>query len=224
MNTPQRIAILGGTGSIGQAAAAFFKDKGWHVRIISRNIDAARITLPGMESYETLSVEGLIGVNAVINLAGAPLFGRIPTKSYKKEMRDSRIETTETLISLFQEMSDKPRVLIQGSAIGIYGSDRRNDSGQDESAEVGKDFLATLCTDWEKAAQPAEAMGVRIVYFRSGLVLDPKQKGLLQALIPPFKFFVGGIIGDARSWKSWIHMDDEINLMYEAVMSNKWAP
>jgi uncharacterized protein (TIGR01777 family) len=213
MDTEKRVAIIGGTGTIGRATAQRLTEAGWLVRIISRNPERAKQEAPGFESYVELSVEGLEEIDAVINLAGAPLFGHIPTTSYKKTLRESRVGTTEKLVQILTELSNRPTVLIQGSAIGIYGSDRRHDEAQTEAAPLGTDFLAQLCTDWEAAAKPAEALGIRVVYFRSGLILDPHQEGLLEALTPPFKLYVGGVIGDPDSYKPWIHLDDETGLM-----------
>lgn len=221
---PQRVAIIGGTGTIGRAVATALAKNGWLVRIISRNPEKARQQAPGFESYADLSLEGLTEVHTVINLAGAPLFGHLPTARYKAELRESRIGTTSKLIELLRQSSARPYTLIQGSAIGIYGGDRRQDMAQTETAELGTDFLSQLCRDWEESAQPAEKLGIRVVYFRSGLILDTHKEGLLAALTPPFKLFVGGIIGDARCWKPWIHIDDEVGLMTHVIKNTIRGP
>ncbi len=220
----ERVAIVGGTGLIGKAVAQLLSQEGWQVRIISRNPEVAQVLLPGMESYANLSPAGLADVQAVINLAGAPLFGKVPTKAYKTLIPSSRIQTTEKLVACCAALPHPPRVLIQGSAVGIYGSDSRNDAAQDESAELGKDFLSQVCRDWEGATKPAHDLGIRVVYLRSGLILDPAGDGLLEALVPPFKFFMGGVIGNKYAWKPWVHIADETGLISHAFQTDISGP
>jgi len=149
-------------------------------------------------------------IEAVVNLAGAPIVARRWSARRKQEIRDSRIGTTEKLLRWMTPQLRRPHVLISGSAVGYYGP--RDDTPLDESAPAGDDFAAQLCRDWEHEAMEAEALGLRVCRLRTGVVLGP-DGGALQKMRLPFQLGLGGPIGDGRQWLSWIHREDLVAMI-----------
>jgi uncharacterized protein (TIGR01777 family) len=147
-------------------------------------------------------------VDAVINLAGAPIADRPWTRKRKMLLWDSRITLTEQLITWLERREQKPDVLISGSAVGWYGDGGERELDE-ESAPVSEDFASQLCIAWEETAQRAEAFGIRVVLLRTGLVLA-NEGGMMQRLLPPFKLGMGGPIGNGRQWMPWVHIEDQI--------------
>ncbi|MGH9675687.1 MAG: TIGR01777 family oxidoreductase [Candidatus Acidiferrum sp.] len=152
--------------------------------------------------------------DAVVNLAGENLFARRWNEVFKKTLVDSRVQSTNNVV---RALSLSPRrsngtvkVLVNGSAIGIYGP--HGDEELTENSRAGSDFLAGLCVDWEKAAKQAESAGVRCTIIRIGIVLD-KKGGALAKMLTPFKLGAGGPIGDGKQYMSWIHLDDLCSLI-----------
>ena len=175
-----RVAIAGASGLIGTALSAALQARGDEV-----------VKLPRGSA-------DIGGADAVVNLAGASVGGKRWSPEYKKEIRDSRVETTRALVAA------KPRVLINASAVGYYGG--RGDEVLEESAAPGGDFLSSVVVAWE--AEAARAPG-RSVFLRTGIVLS-RSGGALQQMLPPFKAFVGGPIGSGKQWFPWIHVADEV--------------
>ena len=156
------------------------------------------------------------GVYAVINLCGEPIAGKRWTQRQKKKLRESRISTTRTLVDAIAGAKNKPKVLVNASAVGFYGA--RSETVLDESSSAGKGFLPDLCQAWEAEAKKAEAFGTRVVLLRTGIVLA-KKGGALAKMLPPFRFFLGGPLGDGKQILSWIHLEDEVNAIL-AVLEN----
>lgn len=144
---------------------------------------------------------------AVINLAGEPIAGKRWTAAQKKELRDSRFQTTKALVDAIGRAKDKPKVFINASAIGYYGS--RDSAALDESATPGTGFLSELCQEWEKEALRAKSFGVRTVLLRTGIVLA-REGGALVKMLPPFKMGIGGPLGNGKQVMSWIHIEDAV--------------
>jgi uncharacterized protein (TIGR01777 family) len=145
------------------------------------------------------------GVDAVVNLAGASIAGKRWSPAYKKELFDSRVLPTRALVEAIAKASQKPRVLVSGSAVGFYGDG--GDAIIDESTGPGKDFLSELAVAWEAEASKTS---IRFVLPRTGIVLSSKG-GALEKMLPPFKAFVGGPIGSGKQWLPWIHLQDEVD-------------
>ena len=122
-------------------------------------------------------------------------------------IRSSRTQSTSLLARTLAGMSDGPKILLSGSAIGIYGD--RHDEELDEHSSIGEGFLANVCREWEAATEPAAAAGVRVATLRTGIVLTPSG-GALGRMITPFRLGLGGRIGSGRQWMSWITLDDEV--------------
>ncbi|WP_140723973.1 TIGR01777 family oxidoreductase [Pseudomonas sp. Hp2] len=199
------VLVTGGTGFIGRLLCARLHEAGHAVSVLTR--DPARAQVPGARLV--VALEQAEGVDAVVNLAGASLFDRRWTDAYKQVLRASRIDGTRRLVAWMARQPAPPRVLVSGSAIGWYGP--RDDAPLDETVAPGEDFAAWLCRDWEAEAMRATALGVRTCLLRTGIVLD-RGGGALEKMLPPFRFGLGGPMGDGRQWMSWIHREDLVRL------------
>lgn len=218
---PPRIFIISGaTGMIGSALVARLREGGHGVR---RLVRSARDAQPGDVRWdpasETLDARALEGSDAIVHLAGAPIVRRWTTE-HKREIRESRLRSTELIARAVAAMEVKPRVVLSGSAVGYYGD--RGDELLDESSAPGNDFLGTLAREWEGAAAPIADAGVRLVLLRTGIVLAPNG-GVLAKLLLPFKLGVGGPIGGGRQWMSWISLDDHLRAMEHALFTDTLA-
>src|SRR5580658_5282812 len=155
-----------------------------------------------------------VGADAVVNLAGASIAGRRWSAERKAELHSSRIDTTRALVAALAKMNARPRVLVSSSATGIYGN--RGGEILTEESPLGNDFLSNLGKEWETEALKAEAIGVRVVLARLGIVLS-KNGGALPPMMLPFRCFAGGKIGSGQQWMSWISMDDAIEILRFAI-------
>jgi uncharacterized protein (TIGR01777 family) len=155
-----------------------------------------------------------VGADAVVNLAGASIAGGRWTPQRKDLLRSSRVDTTRALVQALAKMSARPRVLVSASAAGYYGN--RGDETLTEESQPGTDFLSGIAKEWESEALKAEALGIRVVRARFGVILS-KQGGALPQMIRPFQFGVGGKIGTGKQWLSWIALDDVIAILRLAV-------
>jgi len=154
--------------------------------------------------------------DGIVNLAGAPVTDRRWTAEEKTRILRSRVDATNTLVGAMRQVAKPPRVLVNASAIGYYGS--RADEVLTEDTGAGNDFLAGVVVKWEASARGAEQLGVRVALIRTGIVLG-KGGGALPRLLLPFKLFVGGTMGPPGQWVSWIHLEDEIGLIVMALDS-----
>jgi len=155
-----------------------------------------------------------VGADAVVNLAGASIAGGRWTNARKKVLRDSRVDTTRALVGALAKMAARPRVLISASATGYYG--RRGDELLTEASTPGNDFLASIAAEWEAEARKAEALGIRVVLLRFGVILA-RHGGALPQMMLPFRFGVGGKTGSGRQWMPWLTLDDAIAIIRFAV-------
>ena len=220
------IIITGATGVIGVELALRLIGRGEKVVLLVRSPDAASQKIPGAAAYvrwdsdlESGEWTGYVnGAKAVIHLAGKPLLESRWNDEHKAECYNSRILGTRHMASAIAVATEKPKVFISASAIGYYGSfSSCSDTPElSESGKEGSDFLAKICFDWEKEALAAEKSGVRLVLLRTGIVLSTKG-GMLQKMLAPFRFFLGGPIGSGLQCISWIHIDDEIACIIEAL-------
>jgi uncharacterized protein (TIGR01777 family) len=152
-------------------------------------------------------------VDAVIHLAGEPVAQRW-TAEAKRRILESREAGTRKLVDAFAQMTQPPQTLVCASAIGIYGS--RGDEVLTEASSPGQGFLPEVCLAWEREADRAASLGVRVVKLRIGIVLA-REGGALARMLPPFRAGVGGPLGSGRQWMSWIHIDDVVGLMRHAL-------
>ncbi|HHE32573.1 MAG TPA: TIGR01777 family protein [Chlorobaculum parvum] len=220
------IVITGATGVIGKEVAKRLISSGRKVVVFARSTEAAKVKVPGAAAYVhwdsgmatgewTKWIDGAYGA---IHLAGKPLLDARWTEEHKQACYDSRIDGTRALVAAMTAASVKPQVFLSSSAIGYYGSfERCQDTPQlGESGAPGQDFLAKICFDWEKEAIAAEKLGIRVVRLRTGIVLSTKG-GMLQKMMTPFDFFIGGPIGSGQQCISWIHLDDEVGIILESL-------
>ncbi len=156
----------------------------------------------------------ITGADAVVNLAGASIAGTRWTQQGKMVLRSSRVRTTGSLVSALGRLKTVPKVLVSASAIGYYGS--RGDETLTEDSKAGDDFLAKVAVDWEAEAKKAEALGMRVVLARFGIILA-KHGGALPQMMRPFQFFAGGRMGSGQQWVSWITLDDVIGIIRYAL-------
>lgn len=202
------VLITGGTGFIGGELSQQLVQAGHSVTVLTRAIPATKPARPGVRLITAL--QDAQAVDAVVNLAGEPLAEGRWNTARKQQFRDSRIGTTQKLLSWMASLPQHPRVLVSGSAIGYYGP--RDDMPLSESAAAGNDFAATLCRDWETEAFKARALGLRVCTVRIGIVLG-SDGGALAKMLPPFKLGAGGPMGSGAQWMSWVRRDDLVRLM-----------
>ena len=207
-----RVVVTGASGTIGRALSAALQARGDAVIGISRRPDSAPAGDVDWRTWDDLAA-AVEGAGAVVHLAGAGIADERWSEGRKRLLRDSRIETAGQVVRAIQDATDKPGVLVSGSAVGIYGS--RGDELLDEDAAPADDFLARLCVDWEAAAQGS---GVRTVTLRSGVVLA-REGGALAKLLLPFRLGLGGPIGRGRQYMAWIHRDDLVGIILHAIGS-----
>jgi uncharacterized protein (TIGR01777 family) len=203
------IAISGSTGLVGSAMIDRYKKLGHDIVRMIR----PKAKLKGEDPFiiwniqnKKIDLESLEGLDAVVHLAGANVAGKRWSQSYKDLIYSSRVQGTEFLSRSLAQLKKPPKVFICASAIGYYG----NQPAQVELTEdspAGNDFLARVCVDWEAATKPAAEAGIRVVNMRLGTVMSP-QGGALAKMLPPFKFGLGGKIGDGQQIMSWVSVDE----------------
>lgn len=203
MSLPQRIAITGATGMIGSALVGHLKSEGHTVQKLVRRPVVSSDEIAWEPKAGTIDLAALEGVDAIIHLAGANVGDRRWTKRYKTEILNSRLLGTNTIATAVSQI--KPSVFISASAIGWYGE--TGNRAVTENDRPGDDFLATVCKEWEGAADLAG--DVRTVKLRTGLVLEPTS-GALGKMLPLFRFGLGGKLGSGKQWWSWITLHDQI--------------
>jgi len=160
------------------------------------------------------------GADAVVNLNGASIAGGRWTPARKALLRSSRIDSTRLMVSALAKLQRKPRVFIAASAVGYYGN--RGDEILTESSSSGSDFLASIARDWEAESARPRAAGIRTVILRLGVILSARE-GALPQMLRPFRFGVGGHLGDGRQWMSWIALADAIGIISAAVADERYA-
>ena len=214
-----KVAITGATGFVGRRLVERLQEQGHQPLILTRNPAAAQRAFPTLEIIAYTPTESgswqqaIAGCDAVVNLAGEPIAESRWTPKHKQEILNSRQLGTQKIVEAIAQANPKPAVLVNASAIGYYGTSET--ATFDETSPAGNDFLAEVCQAWEAEAKKVKDAGVRLVILRLGIVLG--NGGALAKMIPPFKLFAGGPLGTGRQWFSWIHRDDLVNLILEAL-------
>lgn len=201
------ILITGATGLIGKHLVNAFSKRGDEIIILTQNISNSQKQFPNIKAvdwndYLSLSSEK---IDAIINLAGTNLGAKRWNDNFKKELCDSRIQSTKKIVELISRMELKPKVLINSSGVDYYGD--TGDKDIDEDSPAADNFIAKLVSDWEAEAFNAKKYGVRVVSLRTGFVIAKDSKAFAR-MIKPYKFFVGGPIGRGNQYLSWIDIDD----------------
>jgi uncharacterized protein (TIGR01777 family) len=217
-----RVFVTGGTGLVGNLLVKKLCERGDHVVLLTRRPEAAKlqwgdgVTIVAGDPLQAGAwMDAVKDCDAVVHLAGENLFNRRWSQAFKDLIYSSRVKGTDNIVAALGKTSGSPgRVLVSASAIGYYGP--HGDEKLTEESLGGADFLAKVCVDWEKAAQPAAVHGVRVVSLRTGIVLD-NTGGPLTKMLTPFKMFVGGPIAGGKQYMSWIHNQDEVGLILFAL-------
>jgi uncharacterized protein (TIGR01777 family) len=216
-----RIIITGGTGLIGRALAADLAGDSHEVIVLSRRPERVSGLAAGVraEGWDARTADGwgalADGAEAIVNLAGEPVSGEgfIPsrwTAERKGRVRESRLNAGRAVVQAVEAAAHRPRVVIQASGAGYYGA--HGDEEVTEEAPAGDDWFGQVAVEWEASTAPVEAMGVRRVIIRSGVVFSA-EGGALPRMLLPFRLFAGGPLGSGRQWFPWIHMADEVGAM-----------
>ncbi len=228
-----RLLLFGCTGFIGSELVPRLSEAGHQITLVSRkkpntfkidkrlnSITYLQINPASPESWgNTHLINSLKDSEGIINLVGEPIAEKRWTKSHLKEMENSRINTTKYLINAISKLPKPTKVLINGSAIGFYGTS--TDSVFTEKSPSGNDFLAKLCNHWESIASTKNKQ-IRLVIIRTGIVLE-KDGGALGKMLPVFKTGFGGPIGSGLQWMSWIHRTDLCRIIENSLMNRSWT-
>lgn len=191
---------------LGTALVPALRAAGHAVLTIGRGGGADIVWDPARGQLDATACAGLDGF---VHLGGANI-GQRWTASHRRAIRDSRVDGTTLLARTAAALSLRPRVVVSASAVGIYGD--AGDAVLDESSPVGEDFLAQVSRDWETAAAPASAAGIRVVHLRFGVILS-RRGGALARLWPVFRLGLGGRLGNGRQWMSWVSLDDAVAMV-----------
>jgi len=212
-----RVAVTGATGLIGRRVVAALRERGDEVTVLSRDPRQGERWDP---VREPAPARALAGRDAVVHLAGENIAQRW-TAPAKQAIEESRVQATRNLVAALAALSadERPRTLLSGSAIGYYGA--HGDEPIDEETPAGNGFLAQTCAAWEAEAEAAEALGVRVVRMRTGVVLD-QAGGALAKMLPPFKLGVGGPVAGGRQYVSWIEPEDLVGIATAALEDERW--
>ncbi len=228
-----KLILFGCTGLIGSELIPTLLQSGHELTIVSRKkkpkvefiedrnkIQFLQADPSSPESWKkTELLDALEKVEGVINLVGEPIAEKRWSKKHLQKIQDSRIDTTRYLIAALSKRKKPVKVIINGSAIGFYGTSLNKVFN--EKSIAGKDFLAKLCDDWEKVASN-KAQQTRLVIIRTGIVLS-KDGGALGKMLPFFKIGLGGPIGSGMQWMSWIHRTDLCEIIGQALTNQAWS-
>ena len=228
-----RLLLLGCTGFVGKELVPALLKEGHELCIISRkNINNLKINIP-LDKFNFLKIDlskkqnwsnenllsNLKDSDGIINLIGEPIADKKWTDIQKEEIEKSRINSTKFLMETLKKSKINPKVIVNGSAIGFYGTSLTQEFN--ENSQSGNDFLANLCNKWEEVAN-GKPFFSRLVIFRIGIVLEA-EGGALGKMLPVFKIGLGGPIGDGNQWMSWIHRSDLCGLIIKALVDKQFS-
>ena len=215
------ILIAGGTGLIGKRLSQIFVEKGYEVILLSRkgNLSASPKKYKWDIPNKFIEAAAIQKADYVINLAGAAIADRRWTTQRKKEIIDSRLNSTRLLLDSFKKINKKPKMYIAASAIGFYGD--TNEEWMDENSKSAEGFLSKVCVLWEKASKEFEDWNVATSIIRVGIVFSSRG-GALQKMLPSYQFGLGTYFASGTQYYSWIHIED-ICQIFVAVLENNWT-
>ena len=209
-----KILIAGASGLIGSALVRRLEQHHHQVSKLVRRAPASAAEIQWDPAAGTIDEARLHGTEAVIHLGGASIAGKRWNDAYKREIRDSRVNSTRLLSETIARLRPKPAVFLCASALGYYG-DRADEILTDNSPK-GAGFLADITAEWETATAPASEAGIRVCNMRIGVVLS-KTGELPRGMLTPFKLGLGGKLGNGRQYMSWIHLDDVVGAFAHAL-------
>ncbi len=225
-----KVAITGATGFVGSRLVERLQKQGMKILVLTRNTASARRLFPA-NVYPDVEIiaytptasgswqNEIANCQGIVNLAGSPISEGRWTTERKQEILNSRKLTTQKIVEAIANSSTKPKVLVNASAIGYYGTSET--ATFDENSPSSNDFLSEVCQVWETEAQKVTDSNVRLVILRFGIVLG--MGGALGKMITPFKLFAGGPIGSGEQWFSWIHLDDMVGLILYALTNSEMS-
>lgn len=217
----ETILITGGTGLVGKALTKMLVSKGYNVIILTRVLPANK-TQNNIQfalwdtNKQTIDIAALQKADYIVHLAGAGVVDKRWTDAYKKEIINSRVNSSKLLIHTLQNNSNKIKAIISASAIGWYGPDKFPVVPFTESDKPDTGFLGDTCKLWEESIEPATALGIRVVKYRLGIVLS-NEGGALTEFKKPLRFGIAGILGSGEQIISWIHINDLCRLFIYAI-------
>ncbi len=219
------VLLTGGTGLVGRTLTHHLITKGYKVIILTRKIPAAAQEQVEYATWnvssQTIDVQAIQKADYIIHMAGAGVVDKRWTAGYKKEIKDSRTQSSALLVATLQNNTNKVKAVISASAIGWYGADVTSAGKQKGFLETDKhatDFLGETCKLWEQSIEPVQQLGIRLVKLRTGIVLS-NDGGALTEFKKPIKMGIAAILGNGKQMVSWIHIDD-LCRMYIAAIEN----
>lgn len=217
----KNVAILGGTGLIGTHLTRAFEKQNYNIYILTRGETRSINEFTKHLHYDPYKnewpINELCECDVVINMAGKSIGSSRLTTSIKKEVYKSRIEVTRRLVTILNSTENKCNLLVNGSAIGYYGYDRKEET-LDEDADPGTGFFAELCSNWEKEAKEFEKG--RLIILRTGIVLD-REEGAFKKLKTPILLGLGSALASGKQWMPWVHVNDMINIIQFVIANEK---
>ena len=210
-----KVVIAGATGLVGSELTNQLIQEGHQVKKLVRREARTPNEIAWNPEQQRLSVADLEGTDVVINLAGENISEGRWTAAKKKSIIESRLLSTSTLTNAVLTMQHPPSTFINASAVGFYGN--RSDELLTEKSANGEGFLAHVCKEWEKAAEPLTHKKVRLVYSRFGVILSP-HGGALKKMLTPFKLGLGGVIGSGKQFMSWIALEDVVGSLIHLML------
>ncbi|NWQ42590.1 TIGR01777 family protein [Bacillus sp. EB106-08-02-XG196] len=216
-----KIVVAGGSGFIGQTLTQLLLAEGHSVVILTRKErkSSGKIEFVRWLDEGVLPEKEIRHADAFINLAGVSINDGRWSKSHQKQIYESRMTATDELLRIISLLQEKPSVLVNASAIGIYPSSK-NAAYTENSLETATDFLGRTVQDWENKAQQVERDSIRAVFMRFGVVLG-KEEGALPLMAMPYRLFVGGKVGTGEQWVSWVHVTDVVRTILFAITSDQ---
>lgn len=218
----QNVVLTGGTGFIGKKLTRLLLENGFSVSVLSRSV---KENSEGISYYKwdvdagTIDEQAILNADYVIHLAGENIGAKRWTVNRKKAILDSREKSTQLLFSCLHKHNKQLKAFVSASGVGIYGA-ITDEVICSETTPAASDFLGTVCQKWESATNPIRDLGIRTVQIRTGLVLG-KGDGVLQQLIPLFKYKLGSAIGSGKQYIPWIHIDDLCRIYLASMLNSE---